>query len=242
MEGMQIQGKHIKVAALLSIVLFLTGVYLYRSNYQELYRALRAVIPLSFLLVLFMYKGRNVNWLSVTFLLLFGTANVVGIWYETNIYGHLYMILNTCAFLFLIGALSPKISFKKLSLYIAGFSIVLVLVNAYLLFVFIELIRDYALGELHYFLVMMSSMSLVITGILSLLYNHRFSSKVSLLFTFFVFVLIFAEVFRVISFYDLAYENFSEHLSRALLLLGCSLLVHYELVDKKEQEALGNAA
>jgi len=241
MEGAQIQRKHITVAAVLSVLLFLLGVYLYRSNYQEFYRALRGVIPLSFLVVLFIYKGRNVNWLSVTFLLLFGAANILGIWYQTSVYGHLYMILNTCAFLLLIGAMSPKISFKKLNLYFASFSILLVLVNAYLLFVFVELIRDYALGELHYFLVMMSSMCLVITGIFSLLYNHRYSSKVSLLFTFFVFVLIFAEVFRVISFYDLAYENFSEHLSRALLLLGCSLLVHYEMVEKKAIEVLGNA-
>jgi hypothetical protein len=235
MDAGYIQKSHIRVVALLSALLFLASIYFYNADNLPVYRALRGVICFSFLLVLFFYKRNAVNWIAGAFLILFGSASVAGIWYETS----MSLILNLSAFMVLIGALSPKVSFKKLNIYFAAFCILLVLVNAYLLYNFIEMIRDFALGELHYFLVMIGSMLLVITGFLSLLYNHKFSSKVSLIFTMFVFVLIFAEVFRAIAYYNFAYENFSVYMSRALLLLGCSLLVHYELTEKKPAEVLG---
>jgi len=239
MNGGYIQKKQIRVIALLSAILFLLSVYFYSVDNFILYRGLRGVICFSFLFVLFFYKRSTVNWIVGTFLILYGSSSIAGIWYETSALANASLILNLCAFLVLIGALSPKISFKKLSIYFTAFSVILVLVNAYLLYIFVEMIRDFALGELHYFLVMIGSMCLVITGLLSFLYNHKFSTKVSLIFTLFVFVLVFAEVFRVIAYYNFAYENFSEYMSRALLLLGCSLLVIYELTEKKPAEVLG---
>lgn len=235
------QKKHIRVVVLLSTFLFLLGVYFYTADNLLMYRALRGVICFSFLFVLFFYMRDAVNWIVGTFLFLYGASSIAGIWYETTLLANISMILNLSAFLLLIGALSPKVSFKKLNIYFAAFSTLLVLVNAYLLYAFVEMIRDFALGELHYFLVMIGSMCLVITGFLSLLYNHKFSSKVSLIFTLFVFVLVFAEVFRAIAYYNFAYENFSEYMSRALLLLGCSLLVYYELTEKKPAEVLGKS-
>ena len=239
MDGGYIQKKHIQVVVLLSAFLFLLSIYFYSVDNFIMYRGLRGVICFSFLFVLIIYKRTTVNWIAGTFLFLYGASSVAGIWYENSSLANVSMILNLSAFLLLIGALSPKISFKKLNIYFTAFSILLVLVNAYLLYIFVEMIRDFALGELHYFLVMIGSMCLLFTGMLSLLYNHKFSSKVSLIFTLFVFVLVFAEVFRAIAYYNLAYENFSEYLSRALLLLGCSLLVHYELTEKKPAEILG---
>ena len=239
MDQGYIQKSHIRVVVLLSALLFLASIYFYNADNLPVYRALRGVICFSFLLVLLFYKRNAVNWIAGAFLVLFGSSSIAGIWYETSIPANVSLILNLSAFLVLIGALSPKVSFKKLNAYFAGFCVLLVLVNAYLLYNFVEMIRDFALGELHYFLVMIGSMCLVITGFLSLLYNHKFSSKVSLIFTLFVFVLIFAEVFRAIAYYNFAYENFSEYMSRALLLLGCSLLVHYELTEKKPAEVLG---
>jgi hypothetical protein len=239
MDGGYNQQKHIQVVVLLSAFLFLLSIYFYSVDNFIVYRGLRGVICFSFLFVLFFYKRSMINWIAGTFLILYGASSIAGIWYETSALANVSMILNLSAFLLLIGALSPKISFKKLNIYFAALSVILVLVNAYLLYIFVEMIRDFALGELHYFLVMIGSMCLVFTGLLSLLYNHKFSSKVSLIFTLFVFVLIFAEVFRAIAYYNFAYENFSEYLSRALLLLGCSLLVHYELTEKKPAEVLG---
>lgn len=239
MNGGYIQKRHVRVVVLLSAFLFLLSVYFYSIDNFVVYRGLRGVICFSFLFVLFFYKRSTVNWIAGTFLVLYGSSSIAGIWYETSVLANVSMILNLSAFMLLIGALSPKISFKKLNIYFAAFSTLLVLVNAYLLYAFVEMIRDFALGELHYFLVMIGSMCLVITGFLSLLYNHKFSSKVSLIFTLFVFVLVFAEVFRAIAYYNFAYENFSEYMSRGLLLLGCSLLVHYELTEKKPAEILG---
>lgn len=240
MDRGSIQKKHVKVLALLSILLLILSIYVHSIENFVAYRGLRGVICFIFLTVLFFYRKKKVNRIVIAFLLIYGSSSMATIWYESSLWANISMALNLLAFLVLIRALWPKISFKKMTTLFAIFSGLLILVNVYLLYAFVQMMRDLTTGDLHYFILMIGSMSLVVTGFFSLLYNHKFSSKASLIFTLFVIVLVFAEVFRAIGYYDFAYGNFSVYIARGLLLLGCSLLVHYELTDKKPPEVLGS--
>ena len=239
MDRGYIKKKHVKVLALLSILLLILSIYVHSTENFAVYRGLRGAICFSFLTVLFFYRKKKVNVIVIAFLLLYGISSFVTIWYENSLWAIISMALNVIAFLVLIRALWPKISFKKMTALFAIFSGLLLLVNVYLLYIFVEMMRGFTSGNLHYVFIMIGSMSLVVTGFFSLLYNHKFSSRASLIFTLFVVALVFAEVFRAIGYYDFAYGNFSVYIARALLLLGCALLAHYELMDKKPTEVLG---
>ncbi|MEL6811580.1 MAG: hypothetical protein AAFP76_09620 [Bacteroidota bacterium] len=234
----QLKNAHIKVLVVLSLLFLAVSIYFHSIENFVVYRALRGVICFVFLGAAFLLHKHRVHSLVVTFLLLYGGSSIATVWYENSVIATLSMALNFSAFMLLIGALSPKIAFKKMNVLFTAIFIILVLVNAYLLYIFIEMIRDFAHGELHYFMIMLGAMSLVIAGFLALLYNHQLSTKGSLLFTVFVFVLVFAEVFRAIAYYDFAYGNFSVYTARALLLLGVALLIHYDLIHKKTSEVL----
>lgn len=174
-----------------------------------------------------------------SFLLLYGSSSIATIWYDNPNIANISMGLNFAAFMVLIGALSPKINFKKMNGFFTGIFVVLILINGYLFYMFIEMIRDFTLNDFHFFLIFLGAMSLILSTLFCLLYNHAISSKTSLLFTLFVFIIVFAEVFRVIALYEFAYGNYSVYIARALVLLGISLLVHYELTEKKPSEVLG---
>lgn len=234
-----IQKKHITILGILSVLFLVASVYFYQIGDPVMFRAMRGIICFAFLFVLYFFQKNRVNWIIVLFLILYGTSSFASIWYDENNIATLSMGLNFLAFLLLVGALSPKIHFKKMNLLFTSIFVILVLVNGYLLYLFVEMIRDFALNDLHYFLIFLGAMSLVFSGFCVLLYNHEYSTKASLILTLFIFVMIFAEVFRAIAIYDFAYGSASVHVARGLLILAISLLVHYELSDKKPAEILG---
>jgi len=234
-----IHKKHVKVLGILSMLFLITSIYFYKQDSFVIFRGLRGIICFAFLALLYFYQRKSVNWVVAVFLLLYGGSSIATIWSDNINITNISMGLNFAAFMVLIGALSPKINFKKMNGFFASIFVVLILVNGFLLYMFVEMIRDFALNDFHYFLVFLGAMSLILSSLCCLLYNHEISSKTSLLFTLFVFVLVFAEIFRVIAFYEFAYGNFSVYIARTLVLLGISLLVHYELTEKKPSEVLG---
>ncbi|WP_147437283.1 hypothetical protein [Ulvibacter antarcticus] len=116
--------------------------------------------------------------------------------------------------------------------------VVMVLIDGYLLYEFVQMIRELTLSSTHYVFTLISAMSFVFLGFLAILYNYIYSSKASLVFVLFVFTFIFAEVFRAIAYYDIAFGIASIHIARGLLLLSMCLLVHYCLLGKKDVEKL----
>ena len=116
---------------------------------------------------------------------------------------------------------------------------ILVLVNAYLLYSFVAMLKEFALSDLHYLFMLLGAMSLVLSGFFSLLFNHQVSSSMSLVFTMFVCILIFSEVFRAMGYYGIDVANVSVYLARGTMILGFALLSYYELLDKKPAEELG---
>ncbi len=220
-------------------LLLLLSIFVHQTGDFQWYRAIRGLICFSYLFLLLYLKKSKANRILVFFLCLYGVSSFLTIWYEQPWLATLSMALNFVSFVVLIAALFPKVSFKKMNVFFIAIFTLLVLLNAYLLYEFVVMMRDFALGQLHYFLLLLGAMSLVVTGFMSLLYNHKFSSKATLVFTSFVFVLVFAEVFRAIAYYNFAYGDISVYVARALLLLGMSLIVYFDLIPKKTEEVLG---
>jgi hypothetical protein len=98
--------------------------------------------------------------------------------------------------------------------------------------------QSFAGSSTHYLFMMLSAMNLVVVGFLALLYNYQYSSKNSLVFVLFIFLIIFSEVFRGIAYYDFAYGDIAVYTARVLLIIGSALVVHYACIKKDKDEEL----
>jgi len=202
------------------------------------YRALRGVISFSALGVLLYFQGKQTHPLFACFLLLYGASSIVTIWYENTTLATLAMILNFCAVLFLIRALFPKVSFKNMSWWLIIIFVAMVLLNAFLLYEFVAMMKSMAGSSTHYLFMLLGAMSMVVVGFLALLYNYQYSSQSSIILVLFISSIIFSEVFRGIAYYDFAFGNIAVYAARILLIIGTSLLVHYALMMKDKDEEL----
>ncbi len=113
--------------------------------------------------------------------------------------------------------------------------LLLISVNAYLLFELAAMIMDADGSNKTFVFLIVSSIGVVFMGMTTLLYNFTQSTAASLVFTVAVFALIFAEVFRAIGYYDFAYGNVAVYIARILLILSSALLVHYTVVHDTEK-------
>jgi len=159
-------------------------------------------------------------------------------WYENNTLATLALALNFLSFVILIVVLLPKVDLKKMNAFLLFIFIITVIINGYLAYQLVQLIDDQILSRPNYLFILLSAMSTVIVAFMSLLYNHIFNTKATLVFTVFIFIMLFADVFRAVGYYDIAYGNFSVYIARGLLLLGLSILVHYTFMSKNKKERL----
>ncbi|WP_147278547.1 hypothetical protein [Marinirhabdus gelatinilytica] len=222
----------------MSVLLLLASVTVHYLGNYPVYRLLRGVISFTFLAILFSYHKKNTNPLLATFLILYGTSSVITIWYENATLGFISLILNFIAYLFLIRAVWLKATFKNLGIALTLVFIVLIIINAYLLYEFITMMRDFANGGLNYASMLLGAMALVVVSFLALLYNHTYNSKPSLVFTIAVFMFVFAEIFRAIGYYGFGFDNIPVYIARILLILGSGMIVHFALMPKKNNESL----
>jgi len=233
--------KNIKsLSIFLAILLFALGVYLHSIDNFLAYRGLRGFTCFAYLGLIFFTLRDRINFHLAVFLLFYGTSSFATIWYENNMIAILSTILNVISFLLLIWALLPKVNFRKMNKpFLIGFILVM-LVNGYLLYRLIEMISNMSLSNTHLVLLAISTMALLFVGFLTLLYNHEYSTKGTVIFLMFVFQIIFAEVFRALAYYDLAYGNAAVHIARILLLGSMISLLNYSLAEKTNAEMLNS--
>jgi len=231
--------KNYKVVILvISTILFSLGAYFHEINNFPLYRLIRGVIPISFLGLLLFYHGKKVYQPLIYFLFFYGLSSIATVWYEINSFAILSLIFNLLSFLVLIVSLLPKVDLKKLKgLFLIGF-ILMVLINGYLIFSLVKEIQDFSLSSLHFAFVVISTMALILSAFLVLLYNHTYSTKGSLYFSLFVFFIVFSEVFRALAYYNLAFGDIDVYIARILLIIAMCTLVQYSMVKKKNNEHL----
>lgn len=222
----------------LSIALFIVSLVAHEYENWPIYRGLRGVVSFAFLGLLLLLNLKRVNYYYLTgFLFFYGASSFATIWYENNIIAIIAMILNFVAFIFLILEVYPRVSFVKMDALFTIFFLVLVLFNAYLLYEFIEMIRDFTLSNAHYIFMILGAMSLVVVAYLTLLSNYHLSSEASFVFTLFVFSMIFCEIFRAIGYYNFAYGEVAVYIARGLLIFGTSLSVHFSVLEAKNEKA-----
>ena len=203
------------------------------------YRMTRVLICLTFFGLMYYYGKKQVNPLLSLFLFFYGLSGIVIIWYENHVFATLSMFLNFVAYAMFVKALFPKVSFKKMNFYFAAVSIILILVNVYMLYTFIGMIGEFTLSDSHYIFMLLFAMSFIATGFLTLLYNHTYSTKNSFVFTVAIYCIIFSEVLSAMGYYDFGMGSLVIYLSRGLLIAGSAILTHYVLLKKTEKESLG---
>ncbi len=222
----------------LSVALFLIGAYFHSIDNFSLYRCVRGCIPIIFLILLVYYHGKEVYQPIFLFLLFYGASSLATIWYEIDMLATISMGLNFVSYLVLIIALIPKVELKKMrSRTLIGF-VLMVIINGYLIFRLVYWIRDFSLSSMHFAFIIVSTMALLILAFLVLLYNHTYSTKGSFIFSFFVFLIVFSEVFRALGYYNLAFGDIDVYVARILLIIAMGALVEYSMVIKKNKEHL----
>ena len=224
----------------MGIAFFAVSAYVYTHDTAQFlyYRVARATICYAYLLFILLVHGNRANPLIVLFLFFYGTSSLATIWYEINIVASIAMGLNFVSFLFLIKATFPKINLKKMSTALLISCGVMILINGYLLYLLLGMIKGMTLSDVHFLLTILNSMSLFMAAFFAFLYYHTYSTRPSLIFMLAVFLIAFCEVFRAIAYYDIAYGTAAVYIARALLILGLSFMTIYTFTRKSEVEAL----
>jgi len=222
----------------LAVLFFIISFFVYYQENFEHYRLLRGVFCFIFLGLLFFYNKKNTNNNIFAFLACYGLSSVLTIWYENNILATLSMVLNFLSFLFLIRALLPKINFKKMNVFFSIIFIVMLAINGYLGYLLMDELQDMTLSNSHFIFLVLTSMAVIFSTFLALLYNHVYNTKGSLVFALFVFLLFFADVFRAVAYYDIVSGDFTVHISRTLLIVALCQLIHYTFIKKEKDELL----
>ncbi|MFK5982267.1 MAG: hypothetical protein QM499_05075 [Flavobacteriaceae bacterium] len=204
------------------------------------YRLLRGVICFVYLIIITSFKKKESNKLISAFLFFYGASSIVTIWYENNFLATLSMGLNVLSFLSLIWAIFPKVNILKMDSFHILCLVVMLGINGFLGFQFIESFKEMTLSSLHFSFIAFNALGIVFLSYLSILYTHKYSTKNTMIFSGFIFLLLFTEVFRGVSYYDIAYGDLSAHIARALLIVSISFLVHYGFLAKTEEEALNS--
>jgi len=227
---------YLKLLTTLSVVFLALSIYFHSTDNFTAHRALRGLCTFAFLVVLLAYQKGRVDRKAALFLILYGGSSFASIWFENTSLSLAVILLNISAFSIVIWGLFPRINFKKISTPFAIFFLILVLVNTYLVFTLAEMTKVFAKDGLHYILVLGHTLFAVIMGFSALLYNHVYSSRTSLIFTFFVFAIIFAEVFRAIAYYEFAYGDYAVYVARLLFIVACYLLIYHQLKERNPSE------
>ncbi|MBE9489813.1 MAG: hypothetical protein IMY67_05930 [Bacteroidetes bacterium] len=223
---------------LLGVLLFTASIITLTISNFLLYRFLRGFICFVFLGLIILFQKKESNPLLLMFLVLYGASSLLTIWYENNSMATLSMGLNVLSFVALIRAILPKVSSIKInSFFIVSFA-VMILLNGFLGYQLIAMFKGMTLSKIHFIFIVLNTLGIVFISFLGLIYNHRYSTKSSLIFVSFILLLLFSEVFRGIAYYELAYGDYSAHIARGLLIISLALLMHYSFLKKNDDELL----
>mgnify|MGYP000070671262 CR=1 FL=1 len=222
----------------LAALLFIASIAFLKEPFDG-YRFIRGLVSWAFLGAVFFFKRKDTSLQIAIFFLLYGASSFLTIWYENSWLATAALCLNFVAFVILISALWPRVSFKDLGYGLTAIFVLFVCVNAYLLYEFIDMLKNFAQGNFHYATMLLGAMGMAATGFLALVFNHSRSSKASLYFTLAVFLIIFAEIFRAIAYYEFGYGDLSVYIARILLILGSVSMATYAIMEKPKNDELG---
>ena len=222
--------KGLGILAVFFIILSVTA-HLFHNYF--LFRLLRGIICYTTLVYLLIAHGKNIQKWLVGFLFFYGASSIATVWYENGTMASISMILNFISFLMLLWYIVPKFNLKNLTKKFTLLFILIIIVNGYLFFQLLELMKEMTLSNTQYIFMVLSAFCGILLAFLSLFYNHFYNTAQSMVFTLLIFLIIFAEIFRGIAYYGLAYGNTFVYLARILLVLGLCTIVHFSFLNLK---------
>ena len=219
-----------------AIIFIVASISIHSFDLYIPYRLIRALIAFSALIFLISVHGRKLPLWITLFLIFLGLSSAAAVGYENSVMATITVVLDFISILVLIAYVVRKIKFKIIFKRLSFILLAAVLINGYLLLQFIGLFKEMTLNHTHYVFIFLLAISIVFLGFLTLAYNHFFHSKSTFIFTGFVLLFIFAEVFRAFGYYELAYSSVFVYLARILLTLAVFTLVHFTFLEKEEIE------
>lgn len=224
--------------AILAVFFILLSITVHLFHNFFLFRLLRGIICFSTLFYLFIAHRQNIQKWLVGFLFFYGASSITTAWYENGTMATLSMILNFVAFLMLLLYVVPKFSLRKISKTFTLLFILMVLVNGYLFLQLVELMKSMTLNYTQYIFMLLCASCGILLGFLALFYNHYESSRQSMAFTLLVYLIIFAEIFRGIAYYNLADGVAFVYLARIFFVFSLCVLVHFSFLGMKNTKIL----
>jgi hypothetical protein len=93
--------------------------------------------------------------------------------------------------------------------------------------------KEMTINTTQYIFMLLCACCGILLGFLALFYNHYYNNPQSMAFTLLIFLIIFAEIFRGIGYYNLADGVLFVYLARIFLVLSLCVIVHFSFLDLK---------
>ncbi|MFT5231205.1 MAG: hypothetical protein ACI9KI_001840 [Patiriisocius sp.] len=223
---------------LVGACLFLLGYYFKRTDQLDFYRITRGITSFSFLTyVLLIHKGRSSSLISY-YLLLCGIIGLFGLWFEQANFRILIIVLSAISIIVLAVYLSPKIKKKPLSPRFLILTGLLTVLNAFLLYHFIEMILVDEEMKGVFSVMILYALLVVFISLLVLVYNKIKSSRASMVFTMSWFALVVSEILRAAGYYEVGFDEVLVHTGQILFIVSNALLVYYTIVNESEKPSI----
>ncbi len=215
----------------IGVLLFTLGYVVHSASLFGWYRGFSFITPLVYLATLYYFLKRKAEKLLIMFFVVYALSRLATVLYEIEFMASLFLILNSLALLSLVKYALRSVTFSAMNLFYKIIFGLVIGINAYFVYLLIVSVKDVTLGDFHYIMLLFDGACAVILGFVTLLYNHQSGTKASMFFLIAVFVLIFSQVFLVLGYYELGYdENVAVHIARILLIISCLMFVRHNLV------------
>jgi hypothetical protein len=218
---------------ILAVFFIVLSVIIHLFHNFFLFRLLRGIICYTALIYLLVAQGSRLQKWMAGFLFFYGASSVATVWYENAIMASVAMILNFVSFLMLLWYVVPKFKTENLTKAFSLLFVVMIIINGYLFFQLVELMRAMTLSGTQYIFMLLSACCGILLAFLALFHNHFYNTPQSMAFTLLIFLIIFAEIFRGIGYYDLGYSIIFVYLARIFLVLSLCTAVHFSFLDLK---------
>lgn len=189
------------------------------------FRLMRVLVSVFCLIYLVIIRYSNKRILA--FIIMYSLSSLFIIWYEDLMFARIAIVLNAIAFIFLVVDLVLKIDFKFVGKLFYFFLSIGALLYGYLLLEFLSMLSEFIDDTLLITLISIATFLNFVAGVLTLCRNHEQNTGKSLIFTFFLFFLAFAEVFRGIGYYGFVDEKLGQYMARTLLIISFVFLTRY---------------
>jgi len=226
--------RHIWILLLIPGCILLVSLSINPETDPMHYRGLRALFSLLFCICLFFLDFSKNNLLKLH-LLFYGLSSFLTIWFEIKWTGISSMVINFLAILFLIRLVLSKLEWKKMSTIFLTGLIIVVFVNALLLYQFVEILWQSADSKYEILSIAGLSVAFFVLTVLAFIYNNEVNNAKSLTLIFAAIFLIVAEIFRGTGHYAIIDPIFSQYIARSLLVIGGALIYHFGYLELKDK-------